>query len=253
MNTITRQRLFVDNDLHLNASLTLDRDQSHYLINVLRQGIGDQVLVFNGRDGEFRAEISTASKRSVDLLLVEQTQDQGQDHTPDLMLAFAPVKKARIDFIAEKATELGAGIIQPMITDYTAMSRVNTGRLKANAVEASEQTGRLTVPKIEEPISFRQLLEAWPAGRHIIFCDEAVAGENDLAMVNRIQGLEGPVAIFIGPEGGFSPAERDRLNARPESVSVSLGPNILRADTAMVAALSIWQAVAGEWRNKHGN
>lgn len=251
MNTITRQRLFVETELSNIGTVTLDRDQSHYLTNVLRQGIGDEVLLFNGKDGEFLGRIAAVAKKSVDLDLVDQTRPQLP--LPDLMLAFAPVKKARIDFIAEKATELGAGIIQPMITDYTAVSRVNTGRLRANAIEAAEQTNRLTIPRIEEPVSFRKLLEAWPSGRHIIFCDEAVAGDESLGIADRIKGLAGPVAIFIGPEGGFSPAERAMLSQRPGAVSVSLGPNILRADTAMVAALSIWQAVAGEWREDNGN
>lgn len=250
MNTPPRHRLFVEADLAADAVVALGRDQAHYLLHVLRLGIGDAVLVFNGRDGEYSARIAATAKKSADLAILRQTRPQPV--LPTLMLAFAPVKRARIDFMAEKATELGVGLIQPMITEFTAVSRVNTDRLRANAIEAAEQTGRMTIPVIEEPKPLMRLLEDWPGPRHIIFCDEGLAGSQPDAMVDRIQAIAGPAAILIGPEGGFSPAERAALNAREDAVPVSLGPNILRADTAMVAAVSIWQAVAGAWRKPDG-
>lgn len=251
MNALARHRVYVTSDLATSGVVGLERDQTHYLINVLRLESGDRVIVFNGRDGEFEAEITAVQKKSVDLTLLNCLRPQ--EEVPDLMLAFAPVKRARIDYIAEKATELGVGIIQPMMTEFTVMSRVNSDRLMANAVEAAEQTGRITLPDIREPVSFSRLLEDWPASRHIVFCDEKQAGSHPHAMADQVADLSGPAAIFIGPEGGFSPLERDKLNAMENAIPVSLGANILRADTAMVAALSVWQAVAGAWRNAHGS
>ena len=250
MNAAPRHRLYLDQPLTASAGIGLDRDQAHYLVNVLRLKAGARLLVFNGRDGEFEAEIAEATKKSATLNLARRSRPA--EPLPDLMLVFAPVKRARIDFIAEKATELGVGVIQPVMTEYTSVARVNTDRLRANAVEAAEQTGRLTVPEVREPRPFAGLLEDWPGPHHIIFCDEEESSNKANAMVGRLKGLSGPVAIFIGPEGGFSPAERRMLNARDDAVSVSLGPNLLRADTAMVAALSIWQATAGDWRGSDG-
>jgi len=251
MNTRPRHRLYVADDLIVGASLEVRPDQAHYLVQVLRLDAGDQVLLFNGRDGEWAAEIIETGRKHARLKLLEQTRRQASQ--PDLMLIFAPVKKARIDFIAEKAAELGVGILQPVITAYTQMTRVNTSRLVANTIEAAEQTGRTTLVDVREPVPFDRWLDDWPGMRHIIFCDESCAGSSAHAMAERVAGLTGPVAVVIGPEGGFSPAERDRLNAMAEAVAVSLGPNVLRADTAMVAALSVWQAVAGEWKgNSHG-
>jgi len=246
MNTRARHRLFVPDDLNSGAALSLSLEQAHYLVNVLRLTSGDTVLLFNGRDGEWQAEITeTGRKRAV---LSVGALSREQDNQPDLMLAFAPIKKARIDYLAEKAAELGVGILQPMITDYTQVTRVNSHRLKANTIEAAEQTGRTTLVDVREPVPFNRLLDEWPGMRHIIFCDESCAGLPGYAITERVAELKGPAAIFIGPEGGFSPAERDRLLGLPGAVAVSLGPNVLRADTAMVAALAVWQAVAGEWK-----
>ena len=243
----TRQRLYCDAALHNGAELTLNRDQSHYLINVLRYQTGQEVLIFNGVDGEFRASISVADRKKAQLSCHEQTRPQ--DPMPNLTLVFAPIKKARIDFIAEKATELGVGRIQPVMTDFTQVSRVNTDRMAANAIEAAEQTGRTTIPSVDQPISLQNLLEDWPEGCHIIFCDEDYAGTASFAFHKQVASLNGPVAILIGPEGGFSPRERDIIRGHKTAVPVSLGQNILRADTAMLAALSLWQGVAGDWKD----
>ena len=242
----TRQRLYCDCALHPGAILTLDRDQSHYLITVLRYPEDQDVLVFNGRDGEYRATITAADRKKAQLTCHEATRPQ--DPMPDLMLAFAPIKKARIDFIAEKATELGVGVIQPVMTDFTQVSRVNTDRMQANAIEAAEQTGRTTVPVIHPPISLMMLLEDWPNSRHIIFCDEDCAGSAEAEFSRQVSSLHGPTAILIGPEGGFSPRERQAIRGHNAAVPVSLGRNILRADTAMLAALSLWQGLAGDWK-----
>ena len=243
----TRQRLYCDAALHDGAELTLDRDQSHYLINVLRYQTGQDVLIFNGVDGEYRASIAVADRKKAQLSCHEQTRPQ--DPMPNLTLVFAPIKKARIDFIAEKATELGVGRIQPVMTDFTQVSRVNTDRMAANAIEAAEQTGRTTIPSVNQPISLQNLLEDWPEGCHIIFCDEDYAGTASFAFQQQVASLQGPAAILIGPEGGFSPRERDMIRGHKAAVPVSLGQNILRADTAMLAALSLWQGVAGDWKD----
>ena len=243
----TRQRLYCDAALHNGVELTLNRDQSHYLINVLRYQTGQEVLIFNGVDGEFRASISVADRKKAQLSCHEQTRPQ--DPMPNLTLVFAPIKKARIDFIAEKATELGVGRIQPVMTDFTQVSRVNTDRMAANAIEAAEQTGRTTIPSVDQPISLQNLLEDWPEGCHIIFCDEDYAGTASFAFHKQVASLQGPAAILIGPEGGFSPRERDMIRGHKAAVPVSLGQNILRADTAMLAALSLWQGVAGDWKD----
>ena len=242
----TRQRLFCDTPLGSNVALTLGREQSHYLINVLRYGIGQEVLVFNGKDGEYLATVDAADRKKTVLLCHRQTRPQ--DPMPSLMLSFGPIKKARLDFIAEKATELGVGLVQPVMTDYTQVSRVNTERMLANAIEAAEQTGRTTVPEILSPRPLMDLLEDWPKNRHIIFCDEDCAGSAQHDFAHQVANVSGDVAIMIGPEGGFSPRERQAIMALDGVVPVSLGRNILRADTAMLAALALWQGFAGDWK-----
>jgi 16S rRNA (uracil1498-N3)-methyltransferase len=248
----TRQRLYVDAPLNTGKTVALDRDQSHYLINVLRMTAGSEVLLFNGRDGEWCAIIGDDNKKAALLNVRDLTRPQ--DGASQLQLVFAPIKKARIDFIAEKAAELGVGILQPVMTDYTQVSRVNTSRLRANAVEAAEQTGRTTLMEIREPIPLTKLLEQWPENRHIIFCDEDCAGDPRHAMAEKIKSISGlgeDAAIFIGPEGGFSPRERDMISEHQAAIPVAFGRNILRADTAMLAALAIWQATVGEWKGRH--
>ena len=242
----THQRLYCDTPLGSNVALTLGREQSHYLINVLRYGIGQEVLVFNGKDGEYLATVDAADRKKTVLLCHRQTRPQ--DPMPSLMLSFAPIKKARLDFIAEKATELGVGLVQPVMSDYTQVSRVNTERMLANAIEAAEQTGRTTVPEILSPRPLMDLLEDWPKNRHIIFCDEDCAGSAQHDFAHQVANVSGDVAIMIGPEGGFSPRERQAIMALDGVVPVSLGRNILRADTAMLAALALWQGFAGDWK-----
>jgi 16S rRNA (uracil1498-N3)-methyltransferase len=242
----TRQRLYCDTPLGSSVALTLGREQSHYLMNVLRYGIGQEVLVFNGKDGEYLATVDAADRKKTVLLCHRQTRPQ--DPMPNLMLSFAPIKKARLDFIAEKATELGVGLVQPVMTDYTQVSRVNTERMLANAIEAAEQTGRTTVPEILSPRPLMDLLEDWPKNRHIIFCDEDCAGSAQHDFAHQVANVSGDVAIMIGPEGGFSPRERQAIMALDGVVPVSLGRNILRADTAMLAALALWQGFAGDWK-----
>ncbi|MEQ8406457.1 MAG: 16S rRNA (uracil(1498)-N(3))-methyltransferase [Oceanicaulis sp.] len=306
-------RLFLDAPFSAGARLDLDKDQAHYLVNVMRRNAGDTVRVFNGRDGEWRASISEASKRRASLHLLEQTRDQTA--APDLHLFFSPVKKARTDFIVEKATELGAAVITPVMTRRTMADRVRTDRLTALVREAAEQTERLDLPPVGEPVSLTQMLKGWDAERKLIFCDEA--GDEDGVPWGGEAGRAQPIleallshaphptpalpsrgvrdaarspntlsddadqqasqdaskqrssppsaegegrnggraapqkwAILIGPEGGFDPAERALLRGQPFVVPVTLGPRILRADTAVAAAMSVWQAVLGDWRGR---
>jgi 16S rRNA (uracil1498-N3)-methyltransferase len=239
-----KTRLYVANDLAFGVGVALAGDQAHFLRNVLRLKPGDRVALFNGRDGEWAGEITEVGKRLARLTVGDQTRPQAGE--ADIWLAFAPIKRARIDFIAQKATELGATVLWPVFTRFTAMERVNLDRLRANAIEAAEQCGRLTVPEIREPIRFDQLLDAWPADRRLICCDETGAGA---PIVEAIAASKASVAgLLIGPEGGLSKEELDRLDKTPNVCRVSLGSRILRADTAALAALACWQAVAGDWR-----
>lgn len=236
-------RLFVAVALETGATVTLDDGQTHYLLHVLRAGVGDRVLLFNGRDGEWRAEITAATKRGIALSVAARTAPQRG--VPDLWLVFAPVKKTPSDYLTQKATELGVSRLQPVFTRRTIVTRIKDERLRANAVEAAEQSGRLSIPEIGEVTALEKLLAAWPQERRIYFCDEG--GEaRPLADAAREAG-EGPAAILTGPEGGFDPVERERLRGLPFVTPVTLGPRILRADTAALAALAIWQSVRGDW------
>lgn len=234
-------RLYVDHPLGEGQTVPLDRDQAHYLFGVMRRGEGDAVLLFNGRDGEWRATVQEASKRNGLLRTDEQTQPQQMP--PDLWLLFAPIKKARTDFIVEKATEMGAARILPVQTAFTNSERIRQDRLQAHAVEAAEQCGGTYVPEVANLQKLDRLLSDWPEDRHLMFCDEALVG------AAQTLGAAGgdKWAILIGPEGGFSDDERTRLNALPFAHPVSLGPRILRADTAAVAALTVWQTTLGDW------
>ncbi|MDH3240556.1 MAG: 16S rRNA (uracil(1498)-N(3))-methyltransferase [Alphaproteobacteria bacterium] len=241
-----RARLFVADPLSAGASVGLKPAQAHYLRHVLRLKAGDVIGLFNGRDGEWTGAIAGFGKgwASVDVGVLRRSQGR----EPDLWLLFAPIKHARIDYLAQKATELGVSRLQPVITDRTAVSRVNTDRLAANAVEAAQQTGRLTVPEVGEPALLGALLETWPADRRLMFCDESGSGPpvaDALAAARDAARL--PWAILIGPEGGFSTDELDALSKLPFVMPVSLGPRLLRADTAAVAALACWQAALGDW------
>ena len=232
-------RLYVNAGLGVGVAVPASEGQAHYLLHVMRAKTGRRVLLFNGRDGEWLAEIS-AAKRSATLICLKQTQAQAG--VPDLWLLFARVKKAPADYLVQKATELGASRLQPVFTRRTIVTRVNQDRLLANAVEAAEQSGRLNVPEIGDPAPLEKILAAWPKERRIYFCDEG----GDAKPLAQAAG-PGPAAILTGPEGGFDPAERDMLRALPFVTPVTLGPRILRADTAALAALAIWQSVKGDW------
>jgi 16S rRNA (uracil1498-N3)-methyltransferase len=238
-------RLFIEDDLAPGAGLRLDGPRAHYLRDVLRLGVGAEILLFNGRDGEWLADVTAIAKRSIDLVI--DMKVRSQDPEPDLWLCFAPVKKERIDFIAEKATELGVSALQPVITRRTNVGRVNVGRLRANAIEAAEQTERITIPDVREPVSLDQMREAWPAERRLLIADETGGGRPILEALRDAQ--PGPWAVLIGPEGGFMRKEIDRVAALPGVLRVALGPRILRADTAAIAALTCLQAALGDWRN----
>jgi 16S rRNA (uracil1498-N3)-methyltransferase len=235
-------RLYVEHPLGEGQTVPLDRAQAHYLFGVMRQAVGAQVLLFNGTGGEWLARVTEAGKRGGELACVSQTKPLQMP--PDLWLCFAPIKKARTDFIVEKAAEMGAARIVPVQTEFTNSGRIQRDRLQAHAVEAAEQCGGTYVPQVDELIRFDKLLGGWDDNRRIMFCDEALA----TAAPSSLDGGTGPWAIFIGPEGGFSERERGRLRAMDAAVSVSLGPRILRADTAAVAALTLWQHTLGDWR-----
>jgi 16S rRNA (uracil1498-N3)-methyltransferase len=237
-------RLHVAADLGPVREVALAREQAHYLFGVMRRGPGDEVRLFNGRDGEWLAEIVAADRRGGLLRCLEQTISQSEP--PDLWLLFAPIKKARTDFIAEKACEMGCRRLFPVFTAHTNAERVNTERLRAHAVEAAEQCGLVSVPEVAEPVALAALLDAWPADRQILFCDETGPRPPAAEVLRRAD--PGPWAVLTGPEGGFSPDEALRLHKNRLAHAVSLGPRILRADTAAVAALTLWQATLGDWR-----
>ena len=238
----TLPRLYIDADFAEGGAVNLPQSQAHYLGSVLRLKVGAGVRVFNGRAGEWLAEITQIAKREAVLTL--KTCLRAQASAPDIWLLFAPVKKARTDFIIEKATELGAARIMPVITARTQFSKIRMDRMQAHIIEAAEQTERMDLPRADAPVKLSALLEGWDKTRTLIFADEA--GD----AVPAAQGLAdcpAPCAILIGPEGGFSPTERERLRAQSFVTPISLGPRILRADTAALAALSLWQSMNGDW------
>lgn len=247
MSLAPKIRLFIEEPLVLHAGIALDRDQTHYLANVMRVKLGSFIALFNGRDGEWLAEITSVSKKCVELLVVEQRRNQ--DAPVDLWLVFAPIKKARLDFMAQRATELGVSKLQPMVTQYTNLDRVKLERIAANAREAAEQCERLEVPEVGEILSLAEVLDSWPEERRIMFCDEDLSGKSVLEALNDSDDRASPApwAILIGPEGGFDDSERARIKAMPQTTVVSLGPLILRADTAAIAAVSLWQSALGKW------
>ena len=239
-------RLFVEADLVKGATLSLDKEQAHYLGHVMRQSAGDRLEIFNGRTDSFIAELTVISRKSASVQLVELCENFKS--SPDLWFLFAPVKRARLDFMAQKATELGVSHIQPVNTDYCQVSRVNLDRLSANAVEAAEQTGRLDVPSVGPFVSLYQLLAEWPVDRHLIFCDEALSADHQSNPLAQLRSKPITKAgLLIGPEGGFSDTERDQIRQIASVRPISLGPRILRSDTAALAALSLFQAVWGDW------
>lgn len=237
----SKVRLYVDQPLGEGQMVPLSREQAHYLFGVMRLQAGAVLSLFNGRDGEWDGEVIEAGKRGG--VLACRAQTRTLQLPPDLWLLFAPIKKARTDFIVEKATEMGAARIVPVVTDFTNSERVRVDRLQAHAVEAAEQCGGTFVPEVAEPLKLERVLADWPEERHLMFCDEALVG------AGQVLGAagKGPWAILIGPEGGFSDAERVKLRGLPFAHAVSLGPRILRADTAAVAAMTIWQQALGDW------
>ena len=241
---IAHTRLFVECDLTGGGAVALSNDQRHYLVNVMRFKLGQKLRVFNGRDGEWQASLDEVSKKTARLMVGKQTREQNS--LPDVWYVFAPIKKTRLDFIVQKATELGATALLPVYTHHTDAQRINEKRLLANAIEAAEQSERLCVPKIHEPQKLEKLISQWPCERAMMFCDESLAGQS---VRESIEGMEKniPWAILVGPEGGFADSEREQINALPTVKTVSLGPRVLRADTAGLAALALWQSQIGDW------
>lgn len=242
-------RLYISADLNEEQNCLLNKNQQHYLRNVMRCQPGEHILVFNGRDGEWLAEISKLDKKSA--LIEVQTQTRLQTFTPNIQVLFAPVKKARLDYMVQKAAEMGAASLTPVMTQYTQKALLNYERLKANMVEAAEQCNLLQVPELNEAIDLELVLEKLREtlpSRFLVFCDEGAGSILTKDSRLALEALKNkPVAILIGPEGGFSPAERQKLLARPDTLAISLGPRILRADTALVAALSLCQMTLGDW------
>ena len=239
-------RLFVDAELRPGAVIVLERDQSNYLCNVLRLAAGDTILVFNGRDGEWRAAIA-GRKRVENLTIVDRTRPQ--DSLPDLTYAFAPLKHARLDYMVQKAVEMGASRLQPVLTRFTQVSRLNGERMRANVIEAAEQCGILSVADVAGPVPLERYLATRDAGRLLIFCDEASEVKSPLTALEQGAAQSG-IDVLVGPEGGFADEERTLLLRQRRILQLSLGPRILRADTAAVAALALVQAALGDWQGE---
>lgn len=236
-------RIFVTEDLAAGGDIELPEGQSKYLTRVMRLAEGDSIRVFNGRHGEWRAVLHQTSSKRVSISPSDQTRDQVAG--PELTLMFAPLKKARTDFVVEKACELGVRTIQTVMTEYTQASRVRADRLQSVVIEAAEQTERMDIPTVEDDLPLLTALDRWDGNAPVFYCDES---GDALPMIDAVkeQGASS-AAILIGPEGGFAPNERERLRSLPFVVPVTLGPRILRAETAAVAALTLWQSVLGDW------
>jgi len=238
----TLARLYVEPPLSEGGAVELPKPQAHYIATVLRKSEGDAVRVFNGHDGEWRAEITAAGKKGVTLTVTQKLR--APVAVPDLWLLFAPIKRARTDFIIEKATELGAAQIRPVITQRTQFPKIRLDRMQAQVIEAAEQTERLDIPAVHRPVKLDAVLSDWDAGRTLIFADEAGGGQSAYELCRSVQG---PAAVLIGPEGGFTDKERELLLSKSYVRPVTLGPRILRADTAAVSLLTLYQASAGDW------
>jgi 16S rRNA (uracil1498-N3)-methyltransferase len=243
-------RLYVDASLDPGAQIPLDAGQTNHVANVLRLRAGDLVLVFNGRDGEWRASLAPEGKRAFALNIDARTREQSR--ALDLHYLFAPLKHARLDYMVQKAVEMGASRLQPVITRHVQVSRLNLARMRANAIEAAQQCGILSLPEIGAPLSFERMIAQRDADRLLVFCDEDAEVRDPVAALSEVRPGQAakpvPLAVLIGPEGGFAPEERRMLAALPNAVRLSLGPRILRADTAAVAALALVGAVLGDWR-----
>jgi 16S rRNA (uracil1498-N3)-methyltransferase len=245
-------RLYLEAALGTGATLPLDRQRTNYLVNVLRRNNGDPVLVFNGRDGEWRARVEAGSRKAAALTVIEQARPQTAPG--DLEYLFAPLKQARLDYLVQKAVELGVSRLVPVLTQHGQVARVNLDRIRANAIEAAEQCGILNLPQIAALVALSRLLAGWVPERLLVFCDEEAPVTDPIAVLEEARRstppLLGPmpISVLIGPEGGFSEHERAALLKVPNLVRLSLGPRIMRADTAAVAALALVQATLGEWR-----
>jgi 16S rRNA (uracil1498-N3)-methyltransferase len=241
-------RLYIEAPLGPDTAVAVEPAHAHYLLNVLRLRPGDAVLVFNGRDGEWRCVLANSGKRAVNL--IAETQTRPQTGAADLHYLFAPLKHARLDYMVQKAVELGASRLQAVITRHTQVARVNLDRMRANAIEAAEQCGILTLAEIGEPLDLDRALRQLESNRLLVFCDEGAEQSDPVTALTAVRGNKGspPVAVLIGPEGGFAEEERSALLRRPNVVRLLLGPRIMRADTAAIAALSLVQAVLGDWR-----
>jgi 16S rRNA (uracil1498-N3)-methyltransferase len=238
------QRLYVEHDLGAGAFLPLTREQANYLLNVLRLGPGAGIRVFNGRDGEWLANVVPTGRRDAQLEVRRQLREQSGG--PDIDYLFAPLKRARLDYMVQKATELGVARLRPVMTQFTNAERINLERMRANAVEAAEQCGILRIPEVAAPEKLGRVIESWDPARRLVFCDESAPIADP---IRALAGLTpGPLAVLIGPEGGFSDDERAILVAAPFTIRLALGPRIMRADTAAVAALALVNAVLGDWR-----
>jgi 16S rRNA (uracil1498-N3)-methyltransferase len=236
------QRLYVENDLDDGDQIEVAPQAAHYLTHVLRLKDGDEILAFNGRHGEWKSRLKPEGKKRLFLMPFEQTRPQPL--ASDLVYCFAPLKQGRLDYMVQKAVEMGAGILQPVITQHTQVPKLGADRIKANAIEAAEQCGVLSIPECCEAIRFDRFIEQWDKSRHLIFCDEGYESDDPLTILQKM--APGPVALLIGPEGGFSEDERQTLRNLPFVTAIPLGPRILRADTAAVAAMAL---VLGDWRN----
>ncbi len=241
---VTSERLFIDEQLDAGRRVELTPPQAHYLTAVLRLKPGARLLVFNGRDGEWVATLAEAHKRGAALTIDSQARPQATG--PDLDYLFAPLKRSRLDYMVQKATEMGVARLRPVITERTIAERVNSERMRANVIEAAEQCGVLRVPAVEPPVKLDDTLDRWDPERRIIYCDEEDQGTDPIAVLEKLS--PGPLAVLVGPEGGFSPRERGRLVGKTFVVSLSLGPRIMRADTAAVAVLALVNATLGDWR-----
>ncbi|HMN37358.1 MAG TPA: 16S rRNA (uracil(1498)-N(3))-methyltransferase [Hyphomicrobium sp.] len=245
IHDFTSERLFVDADLAEGASVELSHEQAHYLLNVLRMAPGGELLVFNGRQGEWRGRLEDVKKRSAQLRISHRTRTQTSG--PAIHYLFAPLKHARLDYMVQKAVELGVARLSPVMTRRTVPGRVNIERMRLNAIEAAEQCGVLRVPEIDDVAVLAKTLEAWDPSIRLIFCDEEAPVKDPVAALAALTpGV--PVAVLIGPEGGFDEQERRLLLSRPFVVPLSLGPRIMRADTAAIAALTLVNATLGDWR-----
>lgn len=238
------QRLYIEANLAEGVAQEATTEQFNYLANVLRMTDGAEILLFNGRDGEWKTRLSFPSRKKIILVPLEQTRPQPD--APDLHYLFAPLKVGRMDYVVQKAVEMGAGLLQPVMTQHVQGKITSMDRVRANVIEAAEQCGVLGIPQVLEPRKLEDVLEAWPKERRIIFCDEGDAGQNPLPILASVK--ESKLALLIGPEGGFSEAERALLHSLDFVTAIPLGPRILRADTAAVAAMAVIQAAIGDWR-----